>query len=142
MCCKLVYIPPPPLCSDVKPENLLLDSNGRVKLTDFGLACEVRGPLYRVCGTPTYVAPEILSEGGYGCEVDLWSLGVIMHILLCGYAPFRSTDRDKLFALIKQGALSLQEPIWDTVQPGTVAQRVYDNSTIFECLRTAQVQSV
>jgi serine/threonine protein kinase len=118
---------------DIKPENLLLCYDYHVKLTDFGLACEVRGKLYRVCGTPTYVAPEILSEigalcapythscvswAGYGCEVDIWSLGIIMHILLCGYAPFRSTDRNRLFELIKQGSLSLIEPVWIKVDTG------------------------
>lgn len=50
---------------DVKPENILLGTNFCAKLTDFGLACNVSGPLYRVCGTPTYVAPEILTQKGF-----------------------------------------------------------------------------
>lgn len=58
---------------DVKPENLLVELDGdkvkTLKLADFGLACEVNGPLYTVCGTPTYVAPEILAESGYGLKV-------------------------------------------------------------------------
>uniref|UniRef100_A0A915B3B3 Protein kinase domain-containing protein n=1 Tax=Parascaris univalens TaxID=6257 RepID=A0A915B3B3_PARUN len=70
-----------------------LTENRSVKLADFGLACTVLGPLYRICGTPTYVAPEMLAEKGYGVSVDLWSLGVILHLMLVGYAPFRSNDR-------------------------------------------------
>ena len=48
---------------------------------------EVKVPIYTVCGTPTYVAPEILAETGYGLEVDMWACGVITYILLCGFPP-------------------------------------------------------
>ncbi|KAK5969456.1 Kinase domain protein [Trichostrongylus colubriformis] len=100
---------------DVKPENLLLDSKKRVQLCDFGLACTVLGPLYRVCGTPTYCAPEILKETGYGFAVDVWSLGVLLHVMLVGFAPFRSTDRTRLFRLITQGKLHLDLPEWKEI---------------------------
>lgn len=76
---------------DLKPENLLFmrrkDGTINIKLADFGLAMEVTKPIYTVCGTPTYVAPEILAETGYGLEVDLWATGVITYILLCGFPP-------------------------------------------------------
>jgi serine/threonine protein kinase len=76
---------------DLKPENLLVmrrkDGSINIKLADFGLAMEVNKPIYTVCGTPTYVAPEILAETGYGLEVDLWATGVIAYILLCGFPP-------------------------------------------------------
>ena len=76
---------------DLKPENLLVmrkkDDKISIKLADFGLAMEVNKPIYTVCGTPTYVAPEILSEIGYGLEVDMWACGVITYILLCGFPP-------------------------------------------------------
>lgn len=78
---------------DIKPENLLVceypDGTKSLKLGDFGLATVVEGPLYTVCGTPTYVAPEIIAETGYGLKVDIWAAGVITYILLCGFPPFR-----------------------------------------------------
>ncbi|CAI4228924.1 unnamed protein product [Auanema sp. JU1783] len=95
---------------DVKPENLLLHSNWHIRLCDFGLACTVLGPLFRVCGTPTYCAPEILRECGYGTAVDVWSMGILLHVMLFGYAPFRSSDRNRLFRLIMQGRLHFDLP--------------------------------
>merc|ERR1712029_911199 len=69
------------------------------KLGDFGLAQLVSEPLYTVCGTPTYVAPEILAETGYGVKVDVWATGVIMYILLVGFPPFssRTNNQEELF---------------------------------------------
>ncbi|KAM9776082.1 serine/threonine-protein kinase DCLK3 isoform 2-T2 [Syngnathus typhle] len=106
---------------DVKPENLLIvqavSGVTRLKLADFGLAMVVTEPVFTICGTPTYVAPEILSETGYGVEVDMWALGVILYILLCGFAPFRSRDRDQdeLFEIIKRGQLHFPPPYWDAI---------------------------
>uniref|UniRef100_A0A7E4WA86 Protein kinase domain-containing protein n=1 Tax=Panagrellus redivivus TaxID=6233 RepID=A0A7E4WA86_PANRE len=100
---------------DIKPENILLNNEYSVKLTDFGLACVVTGPLYRICGTPTYVAPEILSKEGYGLEVDVWSLGILLHIMLVGFAPFRSADRSQLFRLIMKAHVSFDLPNWHRV---------------------------
>ncbi|ESO87761.1 hypothetical protein LOTGIDRAFT_194203, partial [Lottia gigantea] len=104
---------------DLKPENLLVhrnkDGTVSLKLADFGLAMEVNDLIYTVCGTPTYVAPEILSEIGYSLEVDMWAVGVIMYILLCGFPPFRSPDRKQteLFAMIKAGEYEFVMPYWD-----------------------------
>ncbi|KAM4631503.1 serine/threonine-protein kinase DCLK3 [Polymixia lowei] len=109
---------------DLKPENLLMehgaDGSSRLKLGDFGLAMVVTEPIFTVCGTPTYVAPEILSETGYGLAVDVWALGVILYILLCGFPPFRSRDRDQeeLFQLIKQGEIHFLSPYWDPISEG------------------------
>ncbi|CAH0558926.1 unnamed protein product [Brassicogethes aeneus] len=106
---------------DVKPENLLVElENGRVKqlkLGDFGLACEVTRPLYTVCGTPTYVAPEILAEGGYGLKIDVWAAGVILYILLCGYPPFvaQDNDQEKLFDTILSGQYDFPDEYWQDV---------------------------
>ncbi|KAK3531915.1 hypothetical protein QTP70_034422 [Hemibagrus guttatus] len=131
---------------DIKPENLLgeevkvqefkylgstVQSNGEcekevyehqdgsksLKLGDFGLATVVDGPLYTVCGTPTYVAPEIIAESGYGLKVDIWAAGVITYILLCGFPPFRGSteDQEAMFDQILTGQLDFPLPYWDNV---------------------------
>ncbi|XP_066555859.1 serine/threonine-protein kinase DCLK1a isoform X1 [Amia ocellicauda] len=106
---------------DIKPENLLVyehqDGSKSLKLGDFGLATLVDGPLYTVCGTPTYVAPEIIAETGYGLKVDIWAAGVITYILLCGFPPFRgsSDDQEALFDQILMGQLDFPLPYWDNI---------------------------
>ncbi|CAB3398049.1 unnamed protein product [Caenorhabditis bovis] len=100
---------------DVKPENLLLVDKFSVKLCDFGLACHVLGPLYRICGTPTYCAPEVLKETGYTTKVDIWSLGVVLYVMLAGYAPFRAPDQSRLFKLIMQANVNFDMPEWRDV---------------------------
>ncbi|XP_028275059.1 serine/threonine-protein kinase DCLK1b isoform X1 [Parambassis ranga] len=106
---------------DIKPENLLVyqhhDGSKSLKLGDFGLATVVNGPLYTVCGTPTYVAPEIVAETGYGLKVDIWAAGVITYILLCGFPPFRGTgeDQEALFEQILKAQLDFPAPYWDNV---------------------------
>ncbi|GFN81615.1 serine/threonine-protein kinase dclk1-like [Plakobranchus ocellatus] len=106
---------------DVKPENILIrqhdDGTKSLKLGDFGLATEVNGPQYIVCGTPTYVAPEIIAETGYGLEIDVWSAGVIAYILLCGFPPFSSPteNQDELFDMIMKGNFKFPSPYWDDI---------------------------
>uniref|UniRef100_A0A3Q2PPZ0 non-specific serine/threonine protein kinase n=1 Tax=Fundulus heteroclitus TaxID=8078 RepID=A0A3Q2PPZ0_FUNHE len=106
---------------DIKPENLLVceypDGTKSLKLGDFGLATVVEGPLYTVCGTPTYVAPEIIAETGYGLKVDIWAAGVIAYILLCGFPPFRRSNnvQEELFDQILRGKLEFPSPDWDAV---------------------------
>ncbi|XP_051745799.1 serine/threonine-protein kinase DCLK2 isoform X15 [Ctenopharyngodon idella] len=106
---------------DIKPENLLVceypNGTKSLKLGDFGLATVVEGPLYTVCGTPTYVAPEIIAESGYGLKVDIWAAGVITYILLCGFPPFRSENnlQEDLFDQILVGRLEFPSPFWDNI---------------------------
>ncbi|XP_023683444.1 serine/threonine-protein kinase DCLK2-like isoform X2 [Paramormyrops kingsleyae] len=106
---------------DIKPENLLVceysDGTKSLKLGDFGLATVVEGPLHTVCGTPTYVAPEIIAETGYGLKVDIWAAGVITYILLCGFPPFRSENnlQKDLFEQILVGKLEFPSPYWDSI---------------------------
>ncbi|KAK1297128.1 CBL-interacting protein kinase 9 [Acorus calamus] len=89
---------------DLKPENLLLDSFGVLKVSDFGLSAfapQIRdGLLHTACGTPNYVAPEVLSAKGYdGAKADIWSCGVILFVLMAGYLPF---DDSNLMTLYKK----------------------------------------
>ncbi|XP_058107501.1 CBL-interacting protein kinase 32-like isoform X1 [Magnolia sinica] len=88
---------------DLKPENLLLDICGNLKVSDFGLSAlsrQVRddGLLHTTCGTPNYVAPEVLNDRGYdGSTADLWSCGVILFVLLAGYLPFDDSNLMNLY---------------------------------------------
>ena len=97
---------------DLKPENILLSdatANAAIKICDFGFASKVGvSGLLSECGTPWYVAPEIIEKQPHDAGVDLWSLGVILYILLCGRPPFRDVqgDRRPLWAAIKRGLTS------------------------------------
>jgi len=94
---------------DLKPENLLLDALGHVKITDFGLSKEGIDDnisAKTVCGTPEYLAPEILKKQGHGKAVDWYSLGALIYEMLTGLPPFYTKDRAKLFERIKRGELT------------------------------------
>merc|ERR1712137_776203 len=108
---------------DLKPENLLLKSEGdisEVKLADFGLSKIVSDGVQKqmmqtACGTPGYVAPEVLTADGYDKEVDLWSIGVITYILLCGFPPFYNEHLPVLFESIMKAEYDYPEDYWDEI---------------------------
>lgn len=77
---------------DLKPENILLDSEGYLNLTDFGFAKIIDGRTYTLCGTPEYIAPEILLNKGHGKSVDWWTLGILIYEMMLGYTPFVDDD--------------------------------------------------
>jgi RAC serine/threonine-protein kinase len=88
---------------DLKLENLLLDRFGHVKLADFGLCKEdvkFNTTTTTFCGTPEYLAPEVLEESEYGLAVDWWGVGVVMYEMICGRLPFYNRDHEVLFELI------------------------------------------
>lgn len=94
---------------DLKPENVLLDPGGHVCLTDFGLSKEAvatGGRTKTFCGTPEYIAPEILQGLGHGKPVDWWSLGTLVYEMLVGLPPFYSTDVNTMYDKILRGELS------------------------------------
>lgn len=92
---------------DLKPENLLYysqEDDSKIMISDFGLSkMEDSGIMATACGTPGYVAPEVLAQKPYGKAVDVWSIGVISYILLCGYPPFYDENDANLFAQILKG---------------------------------------
>ncbi|XP_043405292.1 serine/threonine-protein kinase 33 isoform X2 [Chelonia mydas] len=113
---------------DLKLENILVKSSEtdeenemklNIKVTDFGLAVQKAGGsesmFQSTCGTPTYMAPEVISAHDYSQQCDVWSIGVIMYMLLCGDPPFIASSEENLFELIKKGELHFNNPIWQTV---------------------------
>lgn len=104
---------------DLKPENLLLassDDDSAIKLADFGFAAKAVGNSLRTqCGTPGYVAPEILKDCPHGKPVDMWSIGVICYILLGGYPPFHDENQKNLFRLIKAAKYEFHPEYWGNV---------------------------
>ncbi len=105
---------------DLKPENLLLkskESDTELKIADFGFAavCCQNELLREQCGTPAYIAPEILKGNPYNQTVDVWSIGVISFILLGGYPPFRDKQRKKLFSKIIHGQFEFHPSCWNSI---------------------------
>ncbi|XP_068598996.1 calcium/calmodulin-dependent protein kinase type 1D-like [Brachionichthys hirsutus] len=104
---------------DLKPENLLYfstDENSKIMVSDFGLSKTLgHGVMSTACGTPGYVAPEVLARRPYSKAVDCWSIGVIAYILLCGYPPFFEENEMRLFSKIMRAEYSFHPPFWDDI---------------------------
>lgn len=107
---------------DVKPEHFIfvddtpLEHNPSLKLVDFGLSCHLRpGEVLRTAvGTLLYVAPEVLKQS-YGSGCDVWSCGVVIYSLLCGYTPFNGDDRQQLARCVRKAHFSLDGPAWEPI---------------------------
>ncbi|KAG5036813.1 hypothetical protein JHK86_017653 [Glycine max] len=113
---------------DLKPENLLLDSNAILKVTDFGLSTYAQQEdelLRTACGTPNYVAPEVLNDRGYvGSTSDIWSCGVILFVLMAGYLPFDEPNHATLYQKI--GRAQFTCPSWFSPEAKKLLKRILD----------------
>jgi len=88
---------------DMKPENVLMDEDGYISLTDFGMAKVIKPDVMAnsFCGTPEYLAPEIIIGEGHATEVDWWGLGILMYELMIGIPPFYHQNQNMMFQLIR-----------------------------------------
>ena len=104
---------------DIKPENILMESkdtsNINLKITDFGFAkCydPEEGGLTETLGSPLYMAPEIIKKVPYDCSVDIWAVGVLCFIMLCGKPPFKGKTKDEVFVQITSKNISYSGDVW------------------------------
>ncbi|KAF5744455.1 CBL-interacting protein kinase 2 [Tripterygium wilfordii] len=115
---------------DIKPENLLLDENEDLKITDFGLSALAEskrqdGLLHTTCGTPAYVAPEVINRKGYdGAKADIWSCGVVLYVLLAGYLPFHDSNLMELYRKI--GKAEFKCPNWFPSEVRRLLSKILD----------------
>jgi len=105
---------------DLKPENLLLSTAkaDEVKVADFGLSKDTSSGMSAMttcCGSPSYVAPEVLQQGTYNNCCDIWSLGVILYVLLSGFLPFYGDTQEELFDKILTGSYSFNHKCWEDI---------------------------
>lgn len=115
---------------DLKLENILLDAKGNVKISDFGFSalpqhCREDGLLHTTCGSPNYVAPEVIADRGYhGATADVWSCGVILFVLLTGWLPFEDRNLAVLYYRIFKGEFRC--PDWVSAGAGNLVKRILD----------------
>ncbi|CAM9730298.1 unnamed protein product [Phaeothamnion confervicola] len=120
---------------DLKPENLLLDSKGFLMITDFGFAKRVSFKTYTLCGTPEYIAPEVLLNKGHGKGVDWWTLGILIFEMLVGQPPFVDDDPLKVYQQVLAGKLGFPRFIDKSAKSLIKKVLVADLTKRYGCLK-------
>ena len=98
---------------NLKPENILINKNGYIKITDFELVKKIEDRTYTLCGTPGYMAPEIILNTGYGMGVDWWAVGILLYEMICGVDPFDDDSPMKIYENILEGKIKFSSDFDD-----------------------------
>lgn len=115
---------------DLKPENILLDADGHIKLVDFGFAKELGDrETYTLCGTPEYLAPEVIHNSGHGLAVDWWALGILIYEFLVGQPPFWDQNPMRIYEQIVQGRIRFPQNIMSPAAQNIVSLLCKTNPT-------------
>lgn len=120
---------------DLKPENILIDKQGYLKLTDFGFAKICENVTYTLCGTPEYLAPEVLLSKGHGKPVDWWCLGILIYEMLVGIDPFNDDDPMAIYQRILKGKIKFPRDFDKDAKSIVKHLLVADTAKRYGCLK-------
>eukprot|EP00795_Rhopilema_esculentum_P016341 gene16341-7731_t len=114
---------------DLKPENILLDHEGHVKLTDFGFAKELTDMTWTLCGTPEYIAPEVIQNKGHSFSVDWWALGILIFEMLAGIPPFTDESQFGTYEKILEGHIIWPKALEDQLEQDLISKLLVPDRT-------------
>ena len=120
---------------DLKPENILIAKTGYLKLTDFGFAKRINGKTYTLCGTPEYLAPEIILNKGHGMPVDWWTMGILLYEMLVGIDPFSDDDPMMIYQKVIKGKIRFPKEMNKDAKSLIKHLLVADTTKRYGCLK-------